>query len=88
MEFNRTDLITIHTLKELIDEFKKNDLSILDYTIYIDDSKNPIVVKKQSDYEPYLNYNPFYVIENATFDDITYRKVIRLLSPKATKNGR
>lgn len=23
MEFNRTDLITVHTLEELIDEFKK-----------------------------------------------------------------
>ena len=72
-----------HTLKALITRFDYGEISILDYKLYIDDSKTPIIIKNKSDYEPYLNYYPLYLIEDSSFNNIRYTKTIRLISPKS-----
>lgn len=70
------------TLEVLIMKLEVQEISILDYKLYIDDSKTPIILTTEADYKPYLNYHPFYLIEDATFDNIRYTKAIRLISPK------
>lgn len=70
------------TLGNLIIEFESHKISIFDYTLYIDEDNTPIVLKSKADYETYLAYHLLYVIDNATFDGITYHKVIRIMSPK------
>lgn len=69
-------------LATLIMKMEFIEVSILDYKLYIDESTTPIILKSKADYEPYLDYRPFYVIEDATFDNIRYTKAIRLISPK------
>ena len=71
------------TLKDLIRRLEYNQISILDYKLYIDDSKTPISLTTEADYEPYLDYHPFYILEDATFDNIRYTKAIRIITPKA-----
>ena len=58
--------------------------SILGYKLYVNDASVPIVLHTELDYEPYLAYHPFYIIEDATFDNIRYAKAIRVISPKIT----
>lgn len=69
-------------LATLIMKMESIEVSILDYKLYIDDSTTPIILKSEADYEPYLGYHPFYIIEDAAFDNTRYTKVIRLISPK------
>lgn len=82
MTVTETICMASRTLENLIIEFESYKISIFDYTLYIDDDNTPIILKSKADYEPYLAYHPFYVIDDATFDGITYRKVIRIMSPK------
>lgn len=72
------------TLQELITNFGYLQKSILGYKLYIDDASVPIALNTELDYEPYLTYHPFYIIEDATFDNIRYTKAIRVISPKST----
>lgn len=76
------------TLATLIMKMEFIGVSILDYKLYIDDSKTPIILESKADYEPYLDYHPFYIIEDATFDNIRYTKAIRIISPKTTQSAR
>ena len=70
------------TLQILIMKLEVQEISILDYKLYIDDSKTPIILTSEADYEPYLDYHPLYLIEDSTFDNIRCTKSIRLISPK------
>lgn len=72
------------TLQELIINFRYSQKSILGYKLYVDDASIPIALNTELDYEPYLAYHPFYIIEDATFDNIRYTKVIRVISPEST----
>lgn len=72
------------TLKDLIRMLESYQMSILDFKLYIDESNVPIELHTEADYEPYLSYYPFYIIEDATFDNIRYTKRIRIYSPKGT----
>ena len=72
------------TLQELITNFGYLQKSILGYKLYVDDASIPITLNTVLDYEPYLAYHPFYIIEDATFDNIRYAKAIRVISPKST----
>ena len=72
------------TLQELIINFGYLQKSILGYKLYVDDASIPISLNTELDYEPYLAYHPFYIIEDATFDNIRYTKAIRVISPKST----
>lgn len=72
------------TLKELVMNFGYFQKSILGYKLYVNDASVPIVLNTELDYEPYLAYQPFYIIEDATFDSIRYTKAIRVISPKIT----
>lgn len=71
-----------HTLERLLMWFEFGEVSILDYKLYIDDSQTPIILTTEADYQPYLDYHPLYIIEDATFDNIRYTKAIRLITPK------
>jgi len=70
------------TLKDLIRRLEYNQISILDFKLYVDESDVPIELHTKADYEPFLSYYPFYIIDDATFDNIRYEKVIRVFSPK------
>ena len=72
------------TLQELITNFGYLQKSILGYKLYIDDASVPIALNTELDYEPYIAYHPFYIIEDDTFDNIRYTKAIRVISPKST----
>jgi len=72
------------TLKELVMNLGYFQKSILGYKLYVDDTFVPITLNTELDYEPYLAYHPFYIIEDATFDNVRYTKVIRVISPKST----
>lgn len=76
--------VNSRSLEELVKNFKQRNISIFDYKLYIDNESVPVILSNETDYEPYLAYSPVYVIENATFDDITYTKAIRIISPDAT----
>lgn len=70
-------------LVELIDFLDERNISIFDCVLCIDNSNDMISINSISDYEPYLLFNTFSMIQNATFDDITYNNVIRILTPTA-----
>lgn len=73
-------LLTIsNTLGGLI--FHLGFSKISEFSIYLDDSQTPLILTREDDYEPYLSYCVNYIIDDATFDNITYRKIIRILTP-------
>lgn len=76
-------LLTIsNTLGGLI--FHLGFPKISEFNIYLDDSPTPLALTSKNDYEQYLSYRVNYIIDDATFDNITYKKTIRILTPSVT----
>lgn len=71
-------------LRDLIMRLEYEQISILDFKLYINESNEPIELHTKADYEPYLSYSPLYIIGDETFDNVRYTKMIRLFGPKIT----
>lgn len=60
---------------------------ISEYKVYLDEGEIPLVLKKEEDCEPYLSCRVNYIVEDTIFDNIRYKKRIRILTPNDTENA-
>lgn len=67
-------------LNDLLYKFKLYNISIFDFKIFLDESNEPLPINVILDCEPYLSCILNYAIDEATFDGITYKNTIRILS--------